>query len=114
MKGKSKDIIDLKGKENFQKEGRGFANLVNEPYLQINQVCLESGQQVPPHEANSNVTLNVVYGEGILSFEGESAIMSPGKLFRVPYRSLMSIKNESPARLVFLVFKTPHPEKMLQ
>lgn len=59
-----------------------------------------------------NVTLKVVYGEGILTVGTESTRMSPGMLFRVPYRSPMSIKNEFPERLVFLVIKTPHPEKM--
>ncbi len=58
------NVIDLKEKEVFKKEDRGFANLVDEKYLQINQVCLEPGQQVPQHNANSNVTLTVVRGEG--------------------------------------------------
>ena len=35
------NIIDLKEKEIFKKDDRGFANLVEEKYLQINQVCLE-------------------------------------------------------------------------
>ncbi|MHB8828281.1 MAG: cupin domain-containing protein [Syntrophales bacterium] len=56
--------INLKEKEVFKKEGRGMANLVDEPYLLINQVCLEPGQNVPEHQANSNVTLQVVSGEG--------------------------------------------------
>ncbi|MCG6536076.1 MAG: hypothetical protein L7F78_15595 [Syntrophales bacterium LBB04] len=38
------ELIDLKEKEGFQKQGRGFAKLVDEPYLQINQACLEPGQ----------------------------------------------------------------------
>ncbi|MCG6534414.1 MAG: hypothetical protein L7F78_06915 [Syntrophales bacterium LBB04] len=106
------DIINLKEKENFKAEGRGFATLVNEPYLQVNQVCLESGQHVPSHEANSNVTLKVVYGEGMLTVGNESINIVPGKLFRIPRRSLMSISNEFPGRLAFLVFKTPHPDAM--
>jgi hypothetical protein len=35
-KGGSMNIIDLKEKEVFKKEDRGFANLVDEKYLQIN------------------------------------------------------------------------------
>ena len=46
------EVINLKEKEVF-KEDRGFANLVDEKYLQINQVCLEPSQQVPHHNANS-------------------------------------------------------------
>ncbi|MCX5910228.1 MAG: cupin domain-containing protein [Deltaproteobacteria bacterium] len=105
------NLIDLREKEVF-KEDRGMANLVNEKYLQINQICLEPGQQVPQHNANSNVTLTVVRGEGAFYIGEEVAKMGPGKLIRVPFQSPMSIKNESRERLVFLVFKAPHPEDM--
>ena len=106
------NIIDLKAKEIFRKEDRGHANLVDEKYLQVNQVCLEPGQQVPHHNANSNVTLTVVYGEGIFQVAGEIAKMGPGKLLRVPFQSPMNIKNESKKRLAFLVIKTPHPSEI--
>ena len=41
------DIIHLKEKEIYKKEDRGFANLVDEKYLQINQVCLEPASRFP-------------------------------------------------------------------
>jgi quercetin dioxygenase-like cupin family protein len=106
------DIIDLKEKEVFKKEDRSFSNLVDEKYLQINQVCLEPGQQVPHHNANSNVTIMVVHGEGTFHIGGEVTRMESGKLLRVPFQSPMSIKNESKERLTFLVIKTPHPNEM--
>jgi len=106
------NIINLKEKEVFKKEDRGFANLIDEKYLQINQVCLEPGQQVPHHNANSNVTLTVVYGEGTFQVGGEIAKMGPGKLLRVPFQSPMSIKNESKERLAFWVIKAPHPSEI--
>jgi len=106
------DIINLKDKEVFKKEDRGFANLIDEKYLQINLVCLEPGQQVPHHNANSNVTLTVVYGEGTFQVGGDVTKMGTGKLLRVPFQSPMNIKNESKERLVFLVIKAPHPEEM--
>jgi len=106
------NIIDLEEKEVFKKEDRGFANLVDEKYLQINQVCLEPGQQVPHHNANSNVTLMVVHGEGTFQIGNEVSRMGPGKLLRVPFQSPMSIKNESSGRLAFLVIKSPHPSEM--
>ena len=106
------DIINLQEKEVFKKEDRGFANLIDEKYLQMNQVCLEPGQQVPHHNANSNVTLTVVYGEGTFQVGGEIAKMGPGKLLCVPFQSLMRIKNESKERLAFLVIKAPHPSEI--
>ena len=106
------NIIDLKEKEVFRKEDRGFANLVDEKYLQINQVCLEPGQQVLHHNANSNVTLMVVHGEGTFHIGNEVTLMGSGRLLRVPFQSSMSIKNESKDRLAFLVIKTPHPNEV--
>jgi len=105
-------IIDLKEKEVFKKEERSCSNLVEEKYLQINQVCLEPGQQVPHHNANSNVTLTVVDGEGTFHVAAEITRMGPGKLLRVPFQSPMSIVNESKERLAFLVIKAPHPNEM--
>lgn len=102
--------INLKEKEMFKKEGRGMANVVDEPYLLINQVCLEPGQNVPEHRANSNVTLQVISGEGTFSNGNEKVKAGPGNLLRVPLNSSMNIQNESPERLVFLVIKTPHPD----
>ena len=106
------NVIDLKEKEIFKKEDRGFANLVEEKYLQINQVCLEPGQQVPQHNANSNVTLTVIHGEGTFQVGSEVIRMRPGKLLRVQFQSPMNIKNESKERLAFLVIKAPHPNEM--
>ncbi len=52
-------------------------------------------QQVPHHNANSNVTFMVVHGEGTLNIGNEVTRIGPGKLLRVPFQSAMSIKNES-------------------
>jgi quercetin dioxygenase-like cupin family protein/heme-degrading monooxygenase HmoA len=104
------ELINLKEKEAFKKEGRGMANLVDKPYLLINQVCLEAGQNVPEHQANSNVTLQVISGEGTFSIGKEKIKAGQGNLLRVPLNSTMSIQNESPERLIFLVIKTPHPD----
>ena len=106
------DIVNLKEKEVFKKEDRGFANLIDEKYLQINQVCLDPTQEVPHHNANSNVTLTVVYGEGIFHVGSEMAKMGPGRLLRAPFQSPMSIKNESKERLALLVIKAPHPSEI--
>ena len=103
--------INLKEKEVFKKEGRGMANVVDEPYLLINQVCLEPGQNVPEHQANSNVTLQVLSGKGTFFIGKEKGVKAgPGNLLRIPLNFTMSIQNESTERLAFLVIKTPHPD----
>jgi quercetin dioxygenase-like cupin family protein len=105
------DLIDLTAREIF-KENFAYAHLVDEKYLQINQICLEPGQQVPSHKANSNVTLMVVRGEGTFRIGEEEMKMGPAKLLRVPFQSPMQIQNEAKDRLVFLVIKAPHPSEM--
>ncbi len=102
--------INLKEKEVFKKEGRGMTNVIDEPYLLITQVCLEPGQIVPEHHATFNVTLQVLFGKGTFSVGGDKIEMGPGNLLRVPLQSPMSVRNESPERLAFLVIKTPHPD----
>jgi quercetin dioxygenase-like cupin family protein/heme-degrading monooxygenase HmoA len=106
------EIIDLKEKESVSKEGRKVCALIEEPYLQINHVCLEAGGEVPRHKANSNVALYVLCGEGALSVDEESERMETKKLFRVPFGASMGIRNASKDRLEFLVIKAPHPDEM--
>ncbi len=108
------EIIDLKDKESVQKEGRKVCVLVEEPYLQVNRVCLEPGGAVPRHKANSNVALYVLCGEGTLSVDEESERMDVKKLFRVPFGASMDIRNASKDRLEFLVIKAPHPKEMAE
>lgn len=104
--------IQLKDKEVFKQEGRGMVNLIDEPYLLMNQVCLEPGQDVPVHQANSHVTLQVISGRATILVNAEKVTTGPGNLLRIPLGSSMSIRNESPERLVFLVMKTPRPDTL--
>ncbi len=104
------EMIDLKSREVFSHQGRGVAALVEEPYLQIRQVGLEPGKEVPVHTADAPVTVQVIRGEGSFSAEGKTVRMGPGKLLRVPEGATMGIRNDSAAQLVFLVIKTPRAE----
>ena len=80
--------------------------MIDENYLQLNLICLEAGQEVPYHNANSNVNLMLVRGEGELELAGEKARLEHGKISRVPFKIKMRIVNDSKDRLSFLVFKT--------
>lgn len=105
------DVIDLRGREVFSHEGRGVAALVDEPNLKIRQVGLEPGKEVPLHTTDAPVTVQVMRGEGLFSAGGENVRMGPGKLLRIPEGTPMGIRNESSNQLVFLVIKTPIPDK---
>ncbi|MDD5711795.1 MAG: cupin domain-containing protein [Smithellaceae bacterium] len=107
------EVIDLKEREIFDEESMGVASIADESYLQINMVCLAGGQEVPLHTTNSTVTISVLYGTGSFYVGEQRVPMSPGKLLRIPYRTLMSITNDAAERMAFLVIKTPHPREMV-
>ena len=102
-------LIDLNETDVAKKREGGVDALVVEPYLLINQVCLEAGGEVPEQKLESNVTLQVVSGKGECLFSGKSVRMGPGKLLRIPPETSLKIRNESQRRLVLLVIYTPHP-----
>ena len=49
----------------------GKRQLVGETHLLVMQVALQPGQQVPPHNANSNVHLLIVEGQVIVTLDGK-------------------------------------------
>ncbi|HHI30664.1 hypothetical protein B6U67_01525 [Methanosarcinales archaeon ex4484_138] len=107
------DIIKLGEKESFKPDSKSVVQLINEDHLQLNMICLEAGQEVPYHRANSNVSLMVAKGEGELELAGEKEQLEHGKIYRVPFETRMRIVNNTDNRLSFLVFKTPNPKEMI-
>jgi quercetin dioxygenase-like cupin family protein/heme-degrading monooxygenase HmoA len=101
------DMIDLKSREIFSHEGRGVAALVEEPGLKIRQIGLEPGREVPLHEADAPVTIQVIHGEGLFTVQEDTIRMGPGKLLRIRMGDSMGILNDSTLPLVLLVIKTP-------
>jgi len=108
------DIIKLEEKESFKPDSKSVVRLIDEDYLQLNMICLEAGQEVPYHKANSNVNLMVVKGKGELELAGEKGRLEHGKIYRVPFKIRMRIVNDTDDRLSFLVFKTPNPKEMIK
>jgi quercetin dioxygenase-like cupin family protein/heme-degrading monooxygenase HmoA len=106
------EIIDLHSREVFSHEGRGVAELVEEPNLKIDQIGLEAGKAIPLHKAETPMTIQVIRGEGIFFVGGESVRTGPGKLLCIPVGSSLGILNDSGAPLVFLVIKTLQQDAM--
>ncbi|MFA7173669.1 MAG: hypothetical protein WC340_09680 [Kiritimatiellia bacterium] len=90
----------------------GRRQLVNEKHLLVMQVALKPGQQVPQHNANSNVHLLVIEGQIIVTLAGKDTEAVKGSLLPVAFRTLMSIRNDSKVSASFLVFKCPNPSEM--
>jgi len=103
------ELIDLEETDVAKKREGGVDALVVESYLLINQICLEAGKELPEQQVESNVTLQVVSGEGVCLSSGKSVRLGPGKLLRIRLGASLKIRNESQERLVLLIIHTPHP-----
>ena len=94
-------------------DGRmGKRQLVDEPHLLVMQVALQPGQQVPPHNANSNVHLLIVEGQVIVTLDGKDTAAAKGALLPIAIQTPMSIRNDSQENASFLIFKSPNPSEI--
>ena len=53
------------------------------------QVALKPGQQVPQHNANSNVHLLIVEGQIIVTLDGKDTVATKGDILPVTFKTLM-------------------------
>ncbi len=90
----------------------GRRQLVDRKDILIMQVALKPGQQVPPHNANSNVHLLIVEGQVIVTMDGKETVASKGDLVPVAFKTPMSVKNASKENAAFLILKTPNPSEI--
>jgi quercetin dioxygenase-like cupin family protein len=90
----------------------GKRQLVDEKHLLVMQVALKPGQQVPQHNANSNVHLLIVEGRIIVTLEGKDTVAAKGDILPVAFKTLMSIRNASEENASFLILKSPNPSEM--
>ena len=87
----------------------GKRQLVGETHLLVMQVALQPGQQVPPHNANSNVHLLIIEGQVIVTLDGKDTAAAKGVLLPIAIQTPMSIRNDSRENASFLIFKSPNP-----
>ena len=90
----------------------GKRQLVDETHLLVMQVALQPGQQVPPHNANSNVHLLIVEGQVIVTLDGKDTAAAKGALLPIAIQTPMSIRNDSRENASFLIFKSPNPSEI--
>lgn len=89
----------------------GRRQLVDTKPIQIMQVALKPGQQVPPHNANSNVHLLIVEGQVIVTLDGKDTAAAKGDIVPVAFKTPMSVRNASKENASFLILKTPNPSE---
>ncbi len=90
----------------------GKRQLVDEKHLLVMQVALKPGQQVPQHQANSNVQLLIVEGQVIVTLDGKETIATRGDILPVAFKTPMSVRNASKENASFLIIKAPNPSEM--
>lgn len=96
----------------YANDQMGKRQLINEKHLLVMQVALKPGQQVPQHNANSNVHLLIVEGQIIVTLAGKDTIATKGDMLPITFKALMSIRNDSKENASFLIIKTPNPSEM--
>ena len=90
----------------------GKRKLVDEKHLLVMQVALKPAQQVPQHNANSNVHLLIIEGEIIVTLDGKDTIATKGDLLPVTFKTLISVRNASKENASFLNIRSPNPSEM--
>ncbi len=98
----------------YAAEGMGKRKLVDAKHLLLMQVALKPGQEVPQHNANSNVHLLVVRGSVVINLDGADVAAEEGSLVPVAKGTPMNVKNASSADASFLILKTPNPGEMMK
>ena len=90
----------------------GKRQLVDEKHLLVMQVALQPGQQVPQHNANSNVHLLIIEGQVVVTLDGKDTVAAKGALLPVAIQTLMSIRNDFQENASFLILKSPNPSEI--
>lgn len=106
------EITNLTKNAPFSDSGFGKKKIIDRDYLLMMQAALKPGQMVPQHIANANVHLVILEGEVVVNLNGKEIIAKTGDLVPVVYKTSMNIKNKSKANVIFIIIKTPHPQKM--
>jgi quercetin dioxygenase-like cupin family protein len=90
----------------------GKRKLIDEKHILVMQVALKPGQQVPQHNANSNVHLLIIEGEVIVTLDGKDTKATKGDILPVTFKTLMSVRNASKENASFLNIRSPNPSEM--
>ena len=90
--------------------GVDVRHLHTPPHVVVSQITLAPGEVVKPHKAPVDAFFYVLEGTPVVEIEGETAQAAPDTLIPSAAGHLHAIRNESQARVRFLVVKTPNPK----
>jgi quercetin dioxygenase-like cupin family protein len=90
--------------------GVDVRHLFQSPHVIVSQITLEPGEVVRPHRAPVDVFFYVLEGAPSIDIEGEVVTVAPDTLVPSATGHIHAVRNESEARVRFLVVKTPNPK----
>ena len=87
--------------------------IVDDEFASINHVVLGRYDELPDHNANSNVYLIIVRGSISLCLDDQPTREFPsGSIVSIPYRTRMQVSNGNSEVLEFFIVKAPGPGRM--
>ena len=90
--------------------GVDVRHLYSTAHVVVSQITLEPGEVVKPHKAPVDAYFYVLEGSPTIEIEGEAVTAARDTLVPSAAGHLHAIRNESQARVRFLVVKTPNPK----
>jgi quercetin dioxygenase-like cupin family protein len=90
--------------------GVDVRHLYKNPHVAVSQITLEPGEVVKPHKAPVDVFFYVLEGTPTIETGEETLAAAPDDLVPSAAGHVHAIRNESDARVRFLVVKTPNPK----
>ena len=86
-------------------------NLYNTENAMVSVITLTAGQSLKKHITPVDVAFYVLKGEGIVEIGEEKLLVNENTLVESPKDIMHCWYNESDSDLVFMIIKTPKPEK---
>ena len=112
LKSKSQDMkarmehIDLQDIVEYSKTARVKKDILVTDWFNVSLICLEEGQEIPPHPEPYAVLFHIIDGEGTITVGSKRYDAMPGHIIFVPEGSIRGIAPCT--RMSLLGIQQPH------
>ena len=89
----SGSLIDLNQMLEFLPDRVMKKDLMNAEFLNLSLICLDTGQQIPPHLEGYDAVFYVLHGEGVITVGKEEYSVSEGCLVFSPKQEIRGIRS---------------------
>jgi len=90
----TENIINLKQKVEFSSHKIVKKDLLDAGCFNIALICMETGQEIPPHPEGYDVVFYVLDGEGVITIGGEQIKVDQGSMIFSPKEENRGIKSQ--------------------